>query len=74
MVALLLYVYAVGERSSRRIERRCLEDVAVRVICANQAPDHCTIARFVSATRRRSGSCSARCCSCARMLAWCGSG
>ena len=46
MVALLLYVYAVGERSSRRIERRCLEDVAVRVICANQAPDHCTIARF----------------------------
>ncbi len=46
MVALLLYVYAVGERSSRRIERRCLEDVAVRVICANQAPDHATIARF----------------------------
>jgi transposase len=26
MVALLLYVYAVGERSSRRIERRCVED------------------------------------------------
>jgi transposase len=46
MVALLLYVYAIGERSSRRIERRCLEDVATRVICANQAPDHCTIARF----------------------------
>jgi len=46
MVALLLYAYAIGERSSRRIERRCLEDVAVRVICANQAPDHCTIARF----------------------------
>jgi len=46
MVALLLYVYAIGERSSRRIERRCLEDVAARVICANQAPDHCTIARF----------------------------
>src|SRR5215207_5933836 len=46
MVALLLYVYAVGERSSRRIERRCLEDVAVRVITANHAPDHTTIARF----------------------------
>jgi transposase len=46
MVALLLYAYAIGERSSRRIERRCLEDVATRVICANQAPDHCTIARF----------------------------
>jgi hypothetical protein len=37
---------AIGERSSRRIERRCLEDVATRVICANQALDHCTIARF----------------------------
>jgi transposase len=46
MVALLLYVYAIGERSSRRVERRCLEDVATRVICANQTPDHTTIARF----------------------------
>src|SRR6266496_3561707 len=46
MVALLLYSYAVGERSSRGIERRCREDVAFRVICANQVPDHATIARF----------------------------
>jgi transposase len=46
IVALLLYSYAVGERSSRRIERRCVEDVASRVICANQVPDHTTIARF----------------------------
>src|SRR5918995_5960920 len=46
MVALLLYCYALGERSSRRIERRCTEDVATRVICANQTPDHKTIARF----------------------------
>ena len=46
MVALLIYAYAIGERSSRRIERRCHEDVAVRVITANQAPDHTTIARF----------------------------
>jgi transposase len=46
MVALLLYAYAVGERSSRAIERRCREDVAFRVICANQVPDHTTIARF----------------------------
>src|SRR5215212_2281705 len=46
MVALLLYAYAIGERSSRRVERRCHEDVAVRVITANQAPDHTTIARF----------------------------
>jgi transposase len=46
MVALLLYAYAVGERSSRQVERRCLEDVAFRVIAANRAPDHTTIARF----------------------------
>src|SRR5512133_2155220 len=46
MVALIVYAYAIGERSSRRIERRCLEDVATRVICANRAPDHTTISRF----------------------------
>jgi transposase len=46
MVALLLYSYATGERSSRVIERRCREDVAMRVICAGVCPDHATIARF----------------------------
>jgi transposase len=46
MVALLVYAYCVGERSSRQIERRCVEDVAFRVIAANRAPDHTTIARF----------------------------
>jgi transposase len=46
MVALLAYAYAIGERSSRGIECRCREDVAFRVICANQVPDHATIARF----------------------------
>jgi transposase len=46
MVSLLLYAYARGERSSRGIERRCVEDVAYRVIAAQQNPDHATIARF----------------------------
>ena len=46
MVTLVAYAYAVGERSSRGVERRCREDVAFRVICANQVPDHATIARF----------------------------
>ena len=46
MLALLMYAYAIGERSSRAIERRCQEDIAFRVICANRAPDHATIARF----------------------------
>jgi transposase len=46
MLTLLAYAYCVGECSSRGIERRCREDVAFRVICANQVPDHATIARF----------------------------
>jgi transposase len=47
MVALLLYAYARGVRSARAIERGCEEDVAYRVIAAQQKPDHATIARFV---------------------------
>jgi transposase len=46
VVALLMYAYARGERSSRGIERRCAEDVAFRVIAVQQTPDHATIARF----------------------------
>ncbi len=46
MLTLLTYSYCVRERSSREIERRCREDVAFRVICANQVPDHTTISRF----------------------------
>ena len=46
MVALFVYAYAIGERSSRGIERRCRDDVAFRVIAANKTPDHATIARF----------------------------
>jgi transposase len=46
MVALLVYAYARGQRSSRVIERGCFEDIAFRVICANRQPDHTTIARF----------------------------
>ncbi len=46
MVALLIYAYATGARSSRLIERRCVEDIAFRFISANEAPDHATIARF----------------------------
>jgi transposase len=46
MVALLLYSYARGNRSSRGIERACWEDVAYRVITAMRCPDHSTIAEF----------------------------
>ena len=46
MVALFLYAYARGNRSSRGIERACVEDVGYRVIAANHKPDHSTIAEF----------------------------
>jgi transposase len=46
ILAVLVYAYAVGERSSRRIEQRLVEDVALRVVAANHQPDHATIARF----------------------------
>jgi transposase len=46
MLGVLLYAYCTGERSSRRIERRLIEDVAYRVLAVNQNPDHATLARF----------------------------
>jgi transposase len=46
MVALLLYAYCLGVRSSRQIERLCERDVAFRVVAGNLRPDHATIARF----------------------------
>jgi transposase len=49
LLALLIYSYASGERSSRRIERLCADHVAYRVLCAQDAPDHTTIARFRAA-------------------------
>ncbi len=52
MVALLLYGWSRGIRSSRAIERACVEDVACRVIAAHHQPDHATIARFVERHER----------------------
>ena len=46
MVGVLFYSYSHGLMSSRGIERACVENVAVRVVAANQKPDHATIARF----------------------------
>jgi transposase len=46
LVTLLVWAYANGITSSRRIERLCGQDVAFRVICAGNLPDHATIARF----------------------------
>ena len=51
MVALLLYGYCQGERSSRVIERRCVRDVGYRVIGGGLRPGHATIARFRAVAR-----------------------
>ena len=46
MLKLLLYGYTTGIRSSRKIETRCHDDVAFRLLSANTAPDFRSIARF----------------------------
>jgi transposase len=46
MVKLLIYGYATGTPSSRALERRCHEDVAVRYLTSDQRPDYRSIARF----------------------------
>lgn len=46
MLTLLIWAWAQGMRSSRKIERLCQRDVAYRIICAGDGPDHVTISRF----------------------------
>jgi transposase len=46
LLALLIYCYANGIFSSRRIERATYRDVAVRYLCADTHPDHDTICAF----------------------------
>ena len=46
MVTVLLYAYATGTFSSRRIARKLEEDVAYRVLAAGSFPAHRTIAEF----------------------------
>jgi transposase len=48
LAAVLVWAYAHGITSSRRIEELCRTDVAFRVICAGNLPDHVTFARFRS--------------------------
>jgi transposase len=56
MVALVLFAFATGQRSSRAIERHCRQDVAYRVITGNLIPDHATIARFICRHERALGA------------------
>ena len=74
LLALLIYAYATGQRSSRRIERLCVDHVAFRVLCAQ---DHRITPRSPGSARPTttcSPTCSPRCCGCARRPGWCGSG
>jgi len=48
MVALVMYCYCKGIRSSRAIEMATWDDVGARVICGGLHPDHATNARFVA--------------------------
>ena len=52
MVAVILFAFATGVRSSRAIERHCREHVAFRVITGNLVPDHVTVARFICRHQR----------------------
>lgn len=51
LLALLIYAYANGILSSRRIERATYRDIGVRYVAANLHPDHDTIAAFRRANR-----------------------
>jgi transposase len=46
LLGLLVYGYATGVHSSRKIERACHDSVAFRFIAANTQPDHDSIATF----------------------------
>ena len=46
MLKVLVYGYCVGVMSSRKIEKACWDDVAFRVLSADQHPDFQSIARF----------------------------
>jgi hypothetical protein len=46
MLAVLIYAYANGHRSSRKVERLCWRDVGFRMIVGDHVPDHSVIARF----------------------------
>ncbi|WP_221937567.1 transposase [Arthrobacter sp. KBS0703] len=46
LLGLLVYAYCRGVRSSRQVERLCHTDIAFKVACAGDVPDHATIARF----------------------------
>src|ERR1700731_2581570 len=64
MVSLLIYAYAHGVFSSRRIEQLTYKNLSVRYVCGNTHPDHDTIAKF----RRENGALFQDCMRCVILL------
>lgn len=56
MLGLLIYSYATGTFSSRRIESQTYENVAVRLLCADTHPDHDSICKFRRENKELLGS------------------
>ena len=70
LVTVLVWAYAHKVTSSREIEELCRTDVAFRVICGGNLPDHVTFARSGRVSRGWWRTSSLRCWCCARGWAW----
>ena len=70
MVKVLLYAYCIGVASSRKIEKHLHEDIAFRVLAANNAPDFRTISDSAKTTGGLWPDYSCRYSSCARRRGW----
>ena len=70
LLTLLIYGYACAERSSRKIERLCHTDIAFRLICAGDIPDHTVIARFRKIHEEAFAGVLPRSCGCVGQRDW----
>ena len=70
LVKVLLYGYCTGVASSRRMAQGLHEDIAFRVLAANNTPDFRTVSDFRKDHRRHWRSCSCRCWRCASRRDW----
>src|SRR4051794_36121652 len=62
LLGIVVYGYATGVFSSRKLERATYDSVAVRVLTVNQHPDHDTLATFRRRFLAQIEGCSFRCC------------
>lgn len=70
MVKMLVYGYATGVFSSRKIARKLHEDVAFRMLAAHNFPAHRTIRDFRALHLKGSVNCSCRWCAWRARWAW----